>query len=190
MFVGQFSPGPDFLLVLKNALNHGRAAAFASVAGIALGLAVHTAIALGGLAVLFRGGTLSGRIISYAGAVYLAYLAIRLLCAKAAPTEADADRQISHRSAFAQGLLTNLLNPKVVIFISAVLSQFLDADSTSTDRIVYAAIIVGQGAVMWLIFAQLLQTAAVRSRFLRHQLLFNRVFAVLLLLLAARTVLA
>ena len=189
MFVGQFSPGPDFLLVLKNALNHGRAAAFASVAGIALGLAIHTAIALGGLVVLFRGGTLTGQIISYAGAIYLVYLAIRLLCDKAVRSEAETDRRISHRSAFAQGLLTNLLNPKVVIFISAVLSQFLNATSTTSDRFVYAAIIVGQGAIMWLIFAQLLQTVAVRSRFLRHQQLFNRVFAILLLLLAARTLL-
>ena len=49
MLLGQFSPGPDFLLILKNALNHGRKAAFFSAAGISLGLIIHTTLAIAGL---------------------------------------------------------------------------------------------------------------------------------------------
>ena len=71
MLLGQFSPGPDFLLILKNALNHGRRAAFFSAAGISLGLMIHTTLAVAGLGFLFHNSETLGQVMRYAGAAYL-----------------------------------------------------------------------------------------------------------------------
>ena len=78
MLIGQFSPGPDFLLILKNALNHRRKSALFSAAGINLGLIIHTTLAIAGLAFLFNSSEAIGQALRYAGAAYLIYLSIRL----------------------------------------------------------------------------------------------------------------
>lgn len=185
MLIGQLSPGPDFLLVSKNALNHGLRAAMFSVLGIMLGLTVHTVVASSGIAL--GSGSSLGQIVQYLGAGYLIYLAFRLLKSPAAapsthPTPQSA--QLSGAAAFRQGLWTNLLNPKVVIFISAMLSQFLSNTSPAADRWIYGIIIVVQGGLCWALFARLLQTKGIRTLFLCHERRINIIFAVLLILTA------
>jgi threonine efflux protein len=193
MLLGQFSPGPDFLLILKNALNHGRRAAFFSAAGISLGLMIHTTLAIAGLGFLFHNSETLGQVMRYAGAAYLTYLSLRLFLStrsmQAPPRtgQAQARNPLPWPVAFRQGFLTNLLNPKVAIFISAMLARFLQPDSTLLEKSVYGAIIVLQGAVFWALFAHLLQAAPIRNGFLRHQASFNIGFA-LLLIAAAITV--
>ncbi len=192
MLVGQFSPGPDFLLVLKNALNHGRRTALLSVAGITVGLTVHTSLALAGLAFLFAAESATGAILRYAGAAYLVYVAITLwrTLSGAGDGRGGKSPRLGDRAAFTQGLLTNLLNPKVVIFLSAMLAQFLAPDSPPADRWIYGAIIVGQGAAFWALFAHILQIPPVRRSFLRYQRPANMVFAGLLVIVAIRTCIA
>ena len=79
MLAGQFTPGPDFILVLKIALNDGKkAGAFASL-GISIGLLIHCSIAMTGLAVLLDTSTELGKAIKLLGSAYLIYLALNLL---------------------------------------------------------------------------------------------------------------
>lgn len=186
MLLGQFSPGPDFLLILKNALNHGRKAAFFSAAGISLGLIIHTTLAIAGLGFLFNSSETLGKALRFAGAAYLVYLSIRLLIStrsSCTPTPNPQYQQgnLPGLSAFRQGFLTNLLNPKVAVFISAMLARFLEPGSTLAEKSLYGSIIVIQGAVFWALFANILQTAVIRNAFLRHQHQLNIGFAILLI---------
>lgn len=187
MLLGQFSPGPDFLLILKNALNHGRKAAFFSAAGISLGLIIHTTLAIAGLGFLFNSSATLGQALRYAGAAYLVFLAIRLfistrsLAYSAPSSQAYRQSPLPSLAAFRQGFLTNLLNPKVAIFISAMLARFLEPESTFVEKSIYGTIIVVQGAVFWALFANILQAAVIRNAFLRHQRRLNIGFAVLLI---------
>ncbi|MFP6873795.1 MAG: LysE family transporter [Verrucomicrobiales bacterium] len=187
MLIGQFSPGPDFLLVLKNALNHGRKAALFSAVGISLGLMIHTALAITGLGFLFNSSESIGKTLRYAGAAYLVYLSIRLFLSAKAPsctgTADNASQQtaLPCSAAFCQGFLTNLLNPKVIVFISAMLARFLDPGSLPLEKWIYGTIIVVQGAVFWSLFANLLQARIIRNTFLRYQHRINLGFAVLLI---------
>ena len=190
MLLGQFSPGPDFLLILKNALNHGRKAAFFSAAGISLGLMIHATVAIAGLDFLFHSSQMLGTTLRYAGATYLIYLSVRLFLSTRslqAPTQSNNQHHLPWTVAFRQGFLTNLLNPKVAIFISAMLARFLEPESTFLEKSIYGTIIILQGAIFWALFANLLQTPWIRSGFMRHQYCFNICFA-LLLIAAALTV--
>ena len=194
MLVGQLSPGPDMLLILKNSFNYNLRAALFTIFGIIAGIIVHTTIALTGLTFLFRKGNTIYLILKYGGAVYLSYLGIRLLLSlKGSRTpepgeETRAQEAISDAGAFAQGLLTNLLNPKVVIIISSILLMFLGEDSSLAQRLIYGAILVIEGLVVWVLFALLLQTRQARNQFLRWQNPINAIFGLLLILLAIRAV--
>ena len=194
MLLGQFSPGPDFLLILKNALNHGRKAAFFSAAGISLGLMIHTTLAIAGLGFLFNSSEPLGKALRYVGAAYLVYLSIRLFISTKSLGSSNTTQTKKHSPlpctvAFRQGFLTNLLNPKVAIFISAMLARFLQPESTPFEKGIYGSIIVLQGAVFWALFANILQAAAIRDAFLRYQYRINIGFA-LLLIAAALTVIS
>lgn len=190
MLAGQFTPGPDFILVLKIALNDGKkAGAFASL-GISIGLLIHCSIAMTGLAVLLDTSTELGKAIKLLGSAYLIYLALNLLLIdrqKFLNTRNVTENSKSNGTAsvaFFQGFLTNILNPKVIIFISAILSGFISSKSTFNEKLIYGLIIVLQGGVFWFLFSCLLQGKAIKALFLNHQRFFNRLFALLLILVA------
>ena len=189
MLAGQFTPGPDFILVLKIALNDGKkAGAFASL-GISIGLLIHCSIAMTGLAVLLDTSTELGKAIKLLGSAYLIYLALNLLRIdrqKFLNTRNVTENSKSNGTAsvaFFQGFLTNILNPKVIIFISAILSGFISSNSFN-EKLIYGVIIVLQGGVFWFLFSCLLQGKAIKALFLNHQRFFNRLFALLLILVA------
>ena len=194
MLAGQFTPGPDFLLVVKVSLNHGKRSGLFTSLGITIGLIIHCTIAITGLAFLFNSSEPLGETIKYAGSIYLAYLSFRLFYSakkhsSSGPFEKNKEpKSLSNGLAFLQGFLTNLLNPKVVIFISAMLSGFISPESSLHVKLAYATIIIVQGFVFWALFSVALQATLIRKTFLANQKLFNITFAFLLLAVAVRTI--
>ena len=194
MLAGQFTPGPDFLLVVKVSLNHGKRSGIFTSLGITIGLIIHCTIAITGLAFLFNSSEPLGETIKYAGSIYLAYLSFRLFYSakkhsSSGPFEKNKEpKSLSNGLAFLQGFLTNLLNPKVVIFISAMLSGFISPESSLHVKLAYATIIIVQGFVFWTLFSVALQAPPIRKTFLANQKSFNIIFAVLLLTVAVRTI--
>ncbi|MDP6859456.1 MAG: LysE family translocator [Verrucomicrobiales bacterium] len=194
MLAGQFTPGPDFLLVVKVSLNHGKKSGIFTSLGITIGLIIHCTIAITGLAFLFNSSEPLGETIKYAGSIYLAYLSFRLFYSakkhsSSGPFEKNKEpKSLSNGLAFLQGFLTNLLNPKVVIFISAMLSGFISPESSLHVKLAYATIIIVQGFVFWALFSVALQATLIRKTFLANQKIFNITFAFLLLAVAVRTV--
>lgn len=128
------APGPDTVLVTKNALLHGRRAALATVAGISLGLVTWIAAAALGLAALLRESQTAFTALRIAGAVYLAWLglgALRAAWGREGEPAAVAAPQggIGAQRGFRQGLLCNLANPKIAVFFTSLLPQFVSGHS-------------------------------------------------------------
>jgi len=125
-------PGPDMLLIVSRSVSQGRAAGFASLAGIQLGVYCHaTALAFGlsGLLLALPGAY---DVIRIGGAGYLLYLAWKTI--GSAPGLAAATTGLPRHGlwrVFRQGLLTNLLNPKIALFMLALLPQFVHRASGS-----------------------------------------------------------
>lgn len=123
-------PGPDSLLIMARSATQGWRAGSAAALGIGAGTMVHvTAAALGMSAILATSAT-AFMVVKYIGAAYIIYMAIGLLRSKPRDTAAAvAVPPLPYRKIFAQGFLTNVLNPKVAIFFLAFVPQFIDADA-------------------------------------------------------------
>jgi RhtB (resistance to homoserine/threonine) family protein len=124
-------PGPDTAVVTKNVLVHGRRAAFGTSLGVSAGLSVWTLAAAIGVASVVRASAVAFTVLKLAGALYLVWLGLQALRA-AGHTESGARLPTAHRSAmgalggFRQGLLSDLANPKIGIFFTSLLPQFVD----------------------------------------------------------------
>ena len=125
MFLLNITPGPDMLYVLARSTGQGRAAGLASALGIGAGCFFHIFAVAFGLAGLLRTVPVAYSAVRYAGAAYLIYLGVRTLLAHAADTGAVKVASASLTRIFAQGVITNVLNPKVALFFLAFLPQFI-----------------------------------------------------------------
>ena len=128
------TPGVDMMLVLTRTLRHGVVGGIAAALGVSAGCVVHTFVAAFGLAALLAASAAAFAAVKWAGAAYLLWLAFGMLrdgLRVRDPLAVDAERAASPGLArlFAQGLATNVLNPKVALFFLALLPQFIAADA-------------------------------------------------------------
>jgi threonine/homoserine/homoserine lactone efflux protein len=119
------TPGPDMLLFTSRTVAQGRPAGFAALAGALLGCFCHAMAAGLGLSRLFIVVPMAFDVVRLAGAAYLLFLAWKTLRARPATGEIGAVERASLWAVARQGLLTNLLNPKVALFMLALLPQFM-----------------------------------------------------------------
>lgn len=144
------TPGPDMLLIASRSLSQGRSAGFLTYLGIATGSYLQAFAAALGLSQLFLMVPAAYDVLRFAGAAYLAWLAWTTLRAQAPLFAPDADRApVTMRRIFLQGLLTNLLNPKMALFMLALLPQFLkpEAGSIALQVMVLATILNLMGLI-------------------------------------------
>ncbi|MEU9981888.1 LysE family translocator [Streptomyces sp. NPDC050856] len=151
-------PGPDFLVVVRSAARR-RALGLAAAAGAQCGLCVHMLAAAAGLSALATTSAAAFTAVKLAGALYLVYLGVRALrdarrTVAARPGRPGRDRtgpdHRGVRSHFAEGLLTNVLNPKAALFFLSVLPQFVDRDAPLPGQILLLGLLdVAVGAVYW-----------------------------------------
>jgi threonine/homoserine/homoserine lactone efflux protein len=124
------TPGPDTLYILGRSMAHGRAAGIASALGIGSGAVVHTFAAALGLSALLATSAEAFLLVKIAGAAYLVYLGIRILLSHSSSSAIpDSFAESGFLAAYRQGLLTNVLNPKVALFFLAFMPQFISSDS-------------------------------------------------------------
>ena len=122
------TPGPDMLYVVARSVGEGRAAGIISALGIAAGCLVHTLAVAFGLAGLLRAVPVAFEIVKWMGAAYLVWLGVRALRKRGIAAGHATLAATSKTAVFRQGMLTNVLNPKVALFFLAFLPQFVDPD--------------------------------------------------------------
>lgn len=143
------TPSPDFFFVSQTALSRSRAEALRAVIGISLGVVVWAAVALMGLHLLLLKMAWLQRIITLGGGLYLCWMGWQMLCAARHPaTDAPLRGAPLHGSAFWRGLLTNLSNPKAVIYFGSVFSLFVGDEVGAGQRLGLFVLIVAE-TVLW-----------------------------------------
>ena len=132
-FLLNLTPGNDMLYVIARSSGGRTKAGIISALGIGAGCLVHILAAVAGLSALIAQSALAFNIIKYAGAAYLIYLGLRSLLKKNKVFVAPGKVQsLPYKRIFWQGVLTNVLNPKVALFFLAFLPQFIDLHRGNT----------------------------------------------------------
>jgi threonine/homoserine/homoserine lactone efflux protein len=119
------SPGPDMALVLRNGAIGGTPAAWRTSLGCCLGISLHATAAVLGLSALIAVSAMAFTVVKIAGAVYLGYLGLTMILGTLRGQGPPAAPAASRSSYFRQGLVTNLLNPKIALLFLTLLPQFV-----------------------------------------------------------------
>jgi threonine/homoserine/homoserine lactone efflux protein len=136
-------PGPNHIYIVTRSIAQGRRIGLASAFGVETGTLVHISAATVGLSALVASSAVAFDTLRYAGAAYLAYLGIRALLRDDAIELDGATAPPSARRAYLDGVLVNVLNPKVALFFLAFLPQFVDParGATSTQILVLGLVV-------------------------------------------------
>ena len=127
------TPGNDTIFILTKSIAHGKKAGIISALGIGTGNIVHTTIAALGLSIVISKSPLLFNIIKYAGAAYLIYMGIKMLIDKSQlGTDPSNNNESNYLRIYRDGIVTNVLNPKVSLFYLAFLPQFIDPSAVNT----------------------------------------------------------
>jgi len=118
-------PGPDTLYILGRSLSQGRGAGVVSALGIATGAVIHTLLGGIGLTAVVAASATAYQVVKWAGAVYLVWLGLSMLAAGPQGREQGAVPRQPLGRIYLQGMVTNVLNPKVALFFLALIPQFI-----------------------------------------------------------------
>jgi threonine/homoserine/homoserine lactone efflux protein len=154
------TPGPDTLLVVRNGLSAGVRGAWLTGLGCCLGISVHATAAVLGLSAILAASATAYTVVKLAGATYLAYLGVRLLISTIMSGEEPPPERMpqvavrGNGAAFRQGLVTNLLNPKIALLFLTLLPQFVASDEPRLrTTATLAAVFLGIAVLWWRTFS-------------------------------------
>ena len=189
--LGQFSPGPDMLLLTRTSLANGGRAGSWIAAGIASGLVLHAAVAMSGATILLAGTSPLARCLRAAAAVYLGWIAVQLLRAawRPLPAEESATATATHAAAsffWRRGFFCNVLNPKVALFFAAIAAPFLTIGHPTWWPLALGGVIVMEGFTLWIAWAWALQWPPLKRGYRSTARWIDAIFGLALLALALR----
>ena len=180
------SPGQDMLLVMRNTLVRDRHYGALTALGVLTGNLIHIGYCVVGIALLVSRSPVLYQVLRIAGAIYLIFLGIQDL--------RNASREDINRrspvaptgSAYRQGFINNLLNPKGSLFYLGVFTQVITPDMSLTQTALLIVVMMTVSAMFWVIFVQTLHLPVVRASVSGWKTAINRVFGVALILVGAR----
>lgn len=194
------SPGPDFAMVVRQSIAHGRRAALWTSIGVGSAILLHVTYSLLGLGIILRSSHIAFDVVKFAGAGYLAWIGIEALRSRprremsAAPAGAEAELSQpappAPRRAWTTGFLTNALNPKAGLFFVALFAAVIDP---ATPKVIQAAygVWMSVATMAWFSMVSLFFTREqVRSAFLRGGHWIDRIMGILFIGLASALALA
>lgn len=187
-FLGAAMPGPSLAVVIQATARGGFEQGAIAWVSHAAGVAIYAVLTVTGLAVVMVAVPKLFILLQIAGALFLIYLAIKTLMNHPAPAAEQDSGQRATQSA-RDGFLMAFLNPKLLIFFTALFSQFIHAGLAWTDKGIMVATVFVIDGLWYCLVAFLLSRGFVQQRFSNCKSWLQRIFAVLLILVAGRLLL-
>ena len=169
------SPGPAFVMTVRSSMTYGRAFGIATAFGLAIGVMAHVMFVLLGVSFIIAQSVFLYNFIRYAGAAYLFYIGVKSILSarknKKIITVPDVNesakpkKETSIPKSILSGFLTNLLNPKAVIYFTAVYTQFITLETPVTTHLIYGATSVSIEFLWFMGLSIVLTHRAIRERF-------------------------
>ena len=131
--VGAMSPGPSMALIIRNSIKYGRVSGLLSSVGHAIGIGIYASISVVGLQIILINNIFVFNTIQFCGSIFLLILGILFLKNSGEKLSLEDDQK--NLNSFIQGFAISILNPKILIWFTAIFSQFIEASSTSMTKL-------------------------------------------------------
>jgi threonine/homoserine/homoserine lactone efflux protein len=131
--VGAMSPGPSMALIIRNSIKYGRVSGLLSSIGHAIGIGIYASISVVGLQIILINNIFVFNTIQFCGSIFLLILGILFLKNSGEKLSLEDDQK--NLNSFIQGFAISILNPKILIWFTAIFSQFIEASSTNMTKL-------------------------------------------------------
>ncbi|MGO1120615.1 LysE family translocator [Rhodovibrionaceae bacterium A322] len=187
--LGAMSPGPSLAVVLKQTVTNGRGHGLAASWFHAAGVGLWAVATIAGLAAIVQQSEEIFTVITWGGALYLAWIGISAIRAGASnPVAVEKAERVSFWRAGVEGAMISILNPKLAVFFIALFSQFIARDGNFTGHAIMVATVTLVDGLWYSLVAVFLSHGPIQGALQKRGLLINRLTGVVLLLLAIRVV--
>ena len=180
--MGAMSPGPSLAVVLRNTISGGRTQGIMTGIGHGIGFSIYAMIAVTSLSAILIADKTKFTLLQWAGVIVLIWLSYNMLTHQ--PSDNPKEHQSSGRRGFVEGFMISFLNPKILVFLVAVFSQFIDPQMTDTDRVTMAVIAGIIDTTWYVLVAAVLSGTTVIDKLRENSTLIDRMIGVVLLVLA------
>ncbi len=183
--LGAMSPGPSLAVVLKQTLSGGRKTGLVAAASHGLGIGFYALLCISGIAVMITASPVLFQALQWAGAAYLVWLGIKGLRARADDNATLADPPTTG-SAARDGFLVVFLNPKVAVFFIALFSQVIGSETSTLEKLAYAATALFIDMGWYMIVAWSFSNPRWLGKLQENVVWLERIFGLILIALALR----
>ena len=180
--MGAMSPGPSLAVVLRNTISGGRLQGIMTGIGHGIGFGLYALIAVTGLSALLLAHDSTFLFLQWSGALVLLWLSYNMLTY--IPSNANESHEISGRKGFIEGFLISFLNPKILVFLVAVFSQFIDPEMNQMERIIMAILAGLIDTIWYVLVAAVLAGTPLIDTLRSNSVIIDRVIGLVLFFLA------
>ena len=180
--MGAISPGPSLAVVLRNTISGGRTQGVMTGIGHGIGLGIYAFIAVMGLSSLLLANKQIFNLIQWAGVLFLIWLAFNMIIYR--PSGISNDNKGNWRRGFLEGFMISFLNPKILVFMAAVFSQFINPDISSVGRFIMAIMAGVIDTIWYVLVAAVLAGTPIINKLRKNAGLIDRSIGIIMLLIA------
>jgi RhtB (resistance to homoserine/threonine) family protein len=187
--IALISPGPDFVVACRNAIQYSRKIGIWTAVGFGIGVCIHLSYTFFGLSWMVSQSDILFKMIKYLGAFYLIYLGISSIIYRKAKIKLTTDQNryiVKWYSAIRMGVLTNLLNPKASLFFLSLFTIVVGPKANTTVMITLAFILVSSTVLWFSLVAIFLNHQKIRNLFEDNLKQINTLFGVILIIVGIR----
>jgi len=185
-FFAVSSPGPDFILVTRQAIKLGRKAAIYTSLGIGIGILIHSLAAITGLTLLISSNPYLFLCMKLAASLYLFYLGLMSIIQTSETGNDIATRDSSELNSFLIGFITNVLNPKAIIFFVTLFSIVLN-NSTSAALLTFYGLYMSAATFLWfLLISYVFTNKNLIEKYFYVLPAFEKIIGILLIIIASQ----
>ena len=180
--MGAISPGPSLAVVMRNTISGGRTQGVMTGIGHGIGLGIYAFIAVMGLSSLLLANKQIFNLLQWAGALVLIWLAFNMITYN--QSDSSKEHEGSGRKGFLEGFMIAFLNPKILVFLVAVFSQFINPDITNSGRFIMAIMAGVIDTTWYVLVAAVLAGTPIVDKLRVNAVIIDRSIGMVLLMLA------
>ena len=182
--VGAMSPGPSLALVIRNNISYNRLAGIMTSIGHGLGIAVYATMAVFGLGLILQTNQSLFLLIQVLGLIFLFFLGVLFIFQKNSGEVIDKNNDQKQINSFFQGFLIAIINPKILIWFTAIYSQFISVEANMTFNIILISTASIIDAIWYIIISLIITGYGVKNFLIDKKDLIQKITGFILLIIS------